>query len=126
MKVCTSEEATAFNCYRMPKKCCGAQCMAWEETGDNGLCGALPKSEVMQHAVGQFGGMPIFEPYPLNNDPPSSPYNVLEVVQVSATLLDHVSIDASHGDAPYEPTTSQDLGQSHTPAPKHNKHKGGR
>ena len=133
MKVCTSEEAAAFNCYSMPKKCCGAQCMAWNELGENGFCGAIPQPEIMQHAVESFGGVPLFEPYPLNTEHPPKEYEVLKVVGVSP-LLDHVSIDTLNDGSPehFAVQSSPQAGDvtSHTiplqPALKHNKHKGNR
>ena len=59
MIVCTHEEAATKNCCMMVKKCCGMQCMAWNELGANGFCGAIPQPEIMQKAQESFGGMPI-------------------------------------------------------------------
>jgi hypothetical protein len=116
MKVCTSEEATAFNCYRMPKKCCGAQCMAWEETGDNGLCGALPKSEVMMSAGEIRHGADTVPALRSYSFPTMGELKSTELPPLTDDVIDSLTF------API----AQDLGQSHTPAPKHNKHKGGR
>lgn len=51
MIVCTSEEAATKYCCMMPKKCHGAQCMAWNEIGSRGFCGAVPLPESMQEMV---------------------------------------------------------------------------
>ena len=154
MKVCTSEESSLFNCYRMIKKCCGAQCMAWEEMGDNGFCGALPKSEIMQKAVESFGGVPNYEPYPFH--PARNLSTIPEVLPETTAqpgTIEHGMIISEHQPTNAMPTQVQAValpldnlqsqtihGHSHevnlpelasphnhiNPQPKHNKHKGAR
>ena len=51
MIVCTPDEASTKYCCMMPKRCHGDQCMAWNELGNNGFCGATLQPEIGKQIV---------------------------------------------------------------------------
>lgn len=110
MIVCTSEEAATKYCCMMPKKCHGAQCMAWEGMGDNGFCGALPKSEIMQKAVESFGGVPNYEQHPFSPGAQTSAIlEALTVATVQTGTIEHGMIISEHQPTNAMPEQDQSL-----------------